>query len=297
VTDVVIETRDLRKRYGAVDALNGLDLRVEQGTICGFLGRNGAGKTTTMKVLLGMARADAGTARVFGLDTADASGSIEIRARSAFVSDDKDLFNEMTVGQLTRFTAAFFPGWRHDLAQHYTQRFALAADRRVTSLSRGNRTKVALMLALARGAELLILDEPTLGLDPAATEDVLQALVGQVSREGVTVFFSSHQIAEVEQIADAITIIDRGRTVISGSLDGMRSAFQRVLIVFPNDAPDHHFAGAKRLAREGRTLLLLANGNLDSLRAEALRLGAASVDPSPVSLKDLFLESIATEDL
>jgi ABC-2 type transport system ATP-binding protein len=299
VTDLIIETGDLHKRFGTVHALNGLDLRVSRGSICGFLGRNGAGKTTTMKVLLGMVRPDAGMARVFGRDVEEPGAGVAIRMRTGFVSDEKDLFDEMTVSQITRFTAAFFPGWRRDLEDHYTRRFGLQADRRVKTLSCGTRTKVAVMLALARGAELLMLDEPTSGLDPAAAEDVLQAIVSQVAREGTTIFFSSHQIPEVEQISDAIAIIDRGRTVVSGSLDEVRNAFQRVVLVFASEAPDHQFAapGVTRVSRQGRTLSLVTRGRLDALRAEALALGAVSVDVSPVSLKDLFLESIAWEVL
>jgi ABC-2 type transport system ATP-binding protein len=299
VADAVIEIRNLHKRYGTVHALNGLDLRVERGSICGFLGRNGAGKTTTMKTLLGMTTPDAGDARVFGLDAVDTTDSVAIRQRTAFVSDDKDLFNEMTVAQITRFTAAFFPAWRRDLEDHYARRFELRPDARVKHLSRGARTKLAVMLALARGADLLVLDEPTSGLDPAATEEVLQAVVSQVAGEGTTVFFSSHQIPEVEQIADAIAIIDRGRLQVTGSLDDVRAAFQRMVIVFSDDAPDHRFAapGVRRVSREGRTLSVLASGDPAALQAEARALGAVSIDVSPVSLRELFLESIAWEAL
>src|SRR5204862_749352 len=141
--------------------------------------------------------------------------SVEIRRRTGFVSDDKDLYDYMDVEEMIRFTAAFFPRWRADLEQRYLRRFELPADRKVKALSRGMRTKLALLLALCRGAELLVLDEPTAGLDPAVTEEVLQALVSHAGREEMTVFFSSHQIAEVDQIADRIAIVDRGRVVVS----------------------------------------------------------------------------------
>src|SRR5687768_10366229 len=196
----VIETTELRKDYDGVEALRGLSLQVPAGSICGFLGRNGAGKTTTIKVLLGMARPTSGVARVFGLAADTSDGSLEIRRRTGFVSDDKDLYGYMTVGEMIRFTAAFFPRWRQDLEQRYIHKFELPVDRKVKALSRGMRTKLALLLALCHGAELLILDEPTSGLDPAMTEEVLKALVSHVASEEMTVFFSSHQIAEVDQI-------------------------------------------------------------------------------------------------
>jgi ABC-2 type transport system ATP-binding protein len=130
VAESVIETTGLHKRYGAVDALRGLDLAVPAGSICGFLGRNGAGKTTTIKLLLGMARASGGEARVFGLAAGDETTSIEIRRRTGFVSEDKELPDHMAVGAIIRFTAAFYPRWRADLAERYLRGFELPAEAR-----------------------------------------------------------------------------------------------------------------------------------------------------------------------
>src|SRR5256885_2929788 len=127
----------------------------------------------------------------------------------------------MTVGDMIRFTAAFFPQWRAELEQRYLRKFELPLDRKIKALSRGTRTKLALLLALCRGAELLILDEPTAGLDPAMAEEILQILVRHVADRELTVLFSSHQIAEVEQIADRVTIIDGGREVMAGYLDDL----------------------------------------------------------------------------
>src|SRR5436190_17920746 len=175
---LVIETSELRKNYGGAEAVRGLTLQVPAGSIFGFLGKSGAGKTTTIKLLLGMARPTSGRARVLGLPADAQEASVEIRRRTGFVSEDKDLYDSMTVAEMTRFTASFYPRWRRDLQEKYLRRFELPQERRVKALSRGMRTKLALMLALCRGAELLILDEPTSGLDPAMAEEVLQALVG-----------------------------------------------------------------------------------------------------------------------
>jgi ABC-2 type transport system ATP-binding protein len=295
---LVIDTADLRKRYDGVEALRGLDLQVPAGSICGFLGRNGAGKTTTLKVLLGMARPTGGAARVFGLPVVERDASVEIRRRTAFVSDEKDLYGYMTVAEMIRFTAAFFPRWRADLAERYLASFELPRERKVKALSRGTRTKLALLLALCRGADLLMLDEPTSGLDPAVTEEVLQALVRHVANDALTIFFSSHQIAEVEQIADRVAIIDRGRIVVSGALDDLRQNFRRIQLVFDGDAPDTSFRapGVTRVARKGRVLTVFASGGADAVVEDARRFMPISIDVSPVSLKDIFLESIAVED-
>jgi ABC-2 type transport system ATP-binding protein len=223
----VIETVDLRKSYDGVEALRGLNLQVPAGSIYGFLGRNGAGKTTAIKVLLGMTRATSGDARVFGVDPAGSRTGLDVRRRAGFVSEEKELYGYMSVREIVRFTAAFYPRWRAELEQRYLRAFALPLEQKVKTLSLGMRTKLALLLALCRGAELLVLDEPTAGLDPAVIEEVLQALVSQVAAENMTVFFSSHQIAEVDQIADRIAIIHRGRAVLTGALDDLRSARHR----------------------------------------------------------------------
>jgi ABC-2 type transport system ATP-binding protein len=294
----VIETVDLRKRYDGVEALRGLSLRVPAGSIFGFLGRNGAGKTTTIKVLMGMARPTSGTARVFGLPAERQDSSVVIRGRTGLVTEDRDLFDYMTVDEMIRFTAAFYPRWRSDLQQRYLRKFERPLDRKIKKLSRGMRTKLALLLALSRGAELLILDEPTSGLDPAVIEEVLQALISHVAAEEMTVFFSSHQIAEVDQIADRVAIIDRGRTTTTGALDDLRERFRRIQLVFEGEAPDMSFraAGVERVRRQGRVLTVLSSAGTDGILDEARALRPVSVDVTPVTLKEIFLETVTTED-
>ena len=296
---LIIETVELRKQYEGVEALRGLSLAVPKGSIYGFLGRNGAGKTTTIKVLLGMARPTAGEARVFGLPVTSEQASVEIRLRTGFVSDDKELYGYLTVSEMVRFTAAFYPRWRKDMEERYLRAFELPADRKVKALSRGMRTKLALLLALCRGAELLVLDEPTSGLDPAMTEEVLQAVVSHVAREELTVFFSSHQIAEVDQIADRIAIIDRGRVVVSGALDDLRERYCRIQLVFDGDAPDAAFRapGVERVRRKGRVLTVLSSAGSDGVVEESRRLQPVSVDVTPVTLKEIFLETVTAEEV
>ena len=295
---LAIETVDLQKRFDATDALRGLNLRVPHGSIFGFLGRNGAGKTTTIKLLLGMARATAGQARVLGLAADDPAASVAIRTRTGFVDENKTLYDYMTVEDIVHFTAAFYPGWRRDLEKRYLQSFALPLHQKTTALSLGMRTKLSLLLALCRGAELLVLDEPTSGLDPAANEEVLQAIVTHVSTENATVFFSSHHLADVDQIADHIAIIDAGRTVLSGPLEDLRAQYRRVQLVFTGEAPDitFHASGVISVRRQGRVLTALSSAGSDALIEEALRFGPVSSDVLPVTLKEIFLESVGVEN-
>jgi ABC-2 type transport system ATP-binding protein len=289
-----IETIDLRKTYGDADALRGLTLQVPRGSMCGFLGRNGAGKTTTIKVLLGMTRPTSGTVRVFGLAADHPSDSVRIRQRTGFVSEEKDLYDVMTVDQIVRFTASFYPGWRKDLEDRYLRMFGLPRDRKVADLSRGMRTKLALLLAFSRGADLLVLDEPTTGLDPAATEEVLQALVSYVASGDVTVFLSSHHLGQIEQVADRIVIIDSGRAVVAGGLEDLRDAYRRVQLVFTDAAPQPALraSGVVSTERRGRVLTVLCRSGVDEVLAELQPLNAASVEVVPVSLKEIFLETV-----
>jgi ABC-2 type transport system ATP-binding protein len=295
MNEFAIETSDLRKTYSdGNEALRGLTVRVPAGSIFGFLGKNGAGKTTTIKVLLGMTLPTSGEARVFGLPATEQQASVSIRRRTGFVSEDKDLYDSMTVEEITRFTAGFFPKWRADLEARYVRSFDLPAARKVKKLSRGMRTKLALLLALCRGADLLLLDEPMSGLDPAVSEEVLQALVRHVADEGATVFFSSHQLADIDQIADHVAVIDRGRTVVAGPLDDIRAGYRRIQIVFDRDPSTATFRspGVIRTRRDGRVLTVFASGGAEAIAAEARALNAASVDITPLTLKEIFLETV-----
>ncbi|MCA1632138.1 MAG: ABC transporter ATP-binding protein [Acidobacteria bacterium] len=293
-----IEARELAKSYGAVEAVRGVALKVPRGSIYGFLGRNGAGKTTTIKMLLGMTSPTSGGASVLGRDIARRDESVEIRRRTGFVSEDKGLYDFMTIEQLIRFTRPFFPGWDVGLEAKYLRAFELPPRRRVKALSKGMRTKLALLLALARGAELLVLDEPTEGLDPAMVEELLSLLAGLAASGELTIFFSSHQIAEVEQIADRVCVIHRGRVVLEGALDELKERYHRVNLIYGEGAtPPAAFAtpGVERLKRDGRWLTLMVSENAERIAAEARADGALSADLLPVGLKEIFLETVREE--
>jgi ABC-2 type transport system ATP-binding protein len=288
----LIETHGLSKSYSGKPVLRGLNLAVPRGTICGFLGRNGAGKTTTLKLLLGILRPDAGQIRLFGKTVESEASSIDARRRIGFVSEDKELYPFMNVGQMIRFTRAFFPGWRRDLEEKYIELFRLPLNKAVPKLSKGMRTQLMLLLAMARDAELLIMDEPTSGLDPAMTEDILRALADLAADGATTIFFSSHQLAEVEQICDRVCILDEGQAVIDGELDELKSQYRRVLLTFEAEPPSAlaGLAGIDHLRQHGRTASLLAHGNVDLLLDRARELGPTSIEVRPVTLRELFLD-------
>jgi ABC-2 type transport system ATP-binding protein len=289
----IVETSDLAKRYGDFDAVRGLTFGVPQHSICAFLGQNGAGKSTTLRMLLGMVRPTSGTGRIFGLPIDRERESVRIRERTGFVAEDKRLYDYMTVAQILRFTRSFFPTWRHDLERTLVQRFELPVDRRIRKLSKGMRTKLALLLTFARGSELLVLDEPTEALDPVAIEEVL-ALIVSLASEGTTVLFSSHQIAEVEQIADHVLMIDRGELLLDSSMDHVRENYRHVQLVFAEHVNEPAFAlpNVVWVQSEGRTISLIASCDVESIAERARQMNALSVEVEPVSLKEIFLAGV-----
>ena len=292
MTDPVIETQGLLKSFKGLNALNGLNLSVPAGSIFGFLGRNGAGKTTTIKLLMGFLKPNGGNACVFSLNATDAAAGVEIRRRVGLVTEDKDLYPYMTVEQIVRFTRGFFPRWRDDLDQRYLKVFDLPPKRKISDLSKGMRSKLMLLLGISHGEELLILDEPTEGLDPVAVEEMLRELVAISGAGGTTIFSSSHQLEEVEQIAEHVCIIDRGAAIVTGSLDDLKAQYRRLRIVLGEElrAPIHWADGADHVHQEVRTVEILASRNVDAILNQARSLPGASVECFPVTLKEIFLE-------
>src|SRR5438105_11998749 len=291
--DNVIVTQALRKFYGTMEAVRGLHLSVGRNRITAFLGRNGAGKSTTIKMLLGMVRPSAGTGTVLGKQITDAEENRELRRRVAYVAENKPLYGYMTVEQTIRFVSSFYTDWRADIASKLLNEYKLPPQRKVKSLSKGMRTKLALLLALARRPELLILDEPSEGLDPVGIEHLLQMLVA-LAADGVTIFFSSHQIAEVEQVVDHICILDDRRLLVNAALDELRQSYRRIDLVFPVPPPEREFqiVGVERIQSKGHEMRVFASKNAEAVVERAHNLNAVSVEVAPVALREIFLETV-----
>jgi ABC-2 type transport system ATP-binding protein len=292
-TAPAIETRLLTKSYCKIEAVHELNLLVGRGRITAFLGRNGAGKTTTIKMALGMVRPTAGEASLLGTPVSDLKESCKTRRRVAYVAENKPLYRYMTVEQTIRFTSSFYPDWQPALAKRLLTEYELPVHRRVKSLSKGMRTKLALLLAFARRPELLILDEPSEGLDPVGIEQLLKTLVSQ-SAEGVSVFFSSHQIAEVERIADHVCILEKGRLVLDAPLDDLRQFYRRIDLVFPSAPVELEFRmiGVERIQTSGCQMSVFASRNAEAVVERAQDLNAVSVEVAPIGLRDIFLETV-----
>jgi ABC-2 type transport system ATP-binding protein len=226
MTDAVIDISGLTKSFGRKHVLDGVELSVPKGTVYGFLGLNGAGKTTTIRVLLGLLRPDGGTCRVAGTDPV--RDPVETRRRVGYMAENQAMYGWMRVREIIAWCGRFYPTWDTQLAEELREQMSLAGDQKVGALSKGQTSKLALLLALAHRPELVILDDPVLGLDPLARRDFLREVIGQLQAREVTVFFSSHLLYEIEPICDRVAILHGGRIIASESVDALRERVKRV---------------------------------------------------------------------
>src|SRR5256885_13311723 len=222
VGEPVIEVSNLTRHFGSTTALDSVSLSMPRGAVYGLVGANGAGKTTLIKHILGLLRARSGSVRVCGLDpVADPVG---VLSRIGYLSEENDLPGWMSVDELIRYSRAFYPAWDDAYAEELRQSFALEPAAKIKSLSKGQKARMGLLIALAYRPDLLVLDEPSSGLDPIVRRDILGAIIRTIAHEGRTVLFSSHLLEEGEQVADYVTMINKGRIVLSAPLEDIREA-------------------------------------------------------------------------
>ncbi|NDR54563.1 ABC transporter ATP-binding protein [Actinomyces sp. 565] len=284
-----IEISGLVKAFGRLRAVDGLDLNVRRGQIHGFLGPNGAGKSTTIRVLLGMYRRSAGEVRVLGLDPAHAANAIT--RRTAYVPGDAALWPALTGAQTLDAFAALRGRRDRRREAELIDAFSLDPSKPVRSYSKGNRQKVALIAALAAPCELIVLDEPTAGLDPLQ-EEVFQTCVRQAAAGGRTVLLSSHLLDEVDRVCDAVTIIKDGRTVETGTLDALRHLRDSTITCrLPDGAAPELPRGinAPPAGADGVTRISAPAEDVPNVLSALIAAGAQGLTCAPASLEDLFL--------
>ena len=286
MSDLAIHTEGIVKTFGKTRAVDGLDLKVPRGSVYGFLGRNGAGKTTTVKTLLGLLRPSAGSAQVLGYDIG--RDLIAILERTGFVPENKTLFGSLTPAQIVHFNQGYFPKWSNELAARYADLFEIPMQTPFSKLSLGNKTKVCHLLALCQGADLLILDEPSIGLDPVITDLLLRVLVEDHVSNGKTVFLSSHQLAEVERIADWIGIIEKGKILLETRLDDVRQNY-RLIRAAGDAAPAISSPDLMTVQSSENFRSYLVTREAEDFAAMLRAKGMTILEILPVSLEEVFL--------
>jgi len=289
----VITIRDLVRRYGRTDAVDGLNLRVQPGRCYGFFGRNGAGKTTTIKCLLNLLRPTRGEARIFGLDPA--RDEVAVKSRLSYVPDAVAFYPWMTVRQTLDYCASFRTRWNDDTEGALLSQFRLDVNQKTSHLSKGQRTQVALIAAICPEPDLLVLDEPTSGLDPIVRREFIQTVIGayQDGDPGRrTVFVSTHLISEFEGLIDEFTIIDRGKDVLTLDADTARERYQKIHARFPTEPAGLDLGGARVLRAQGRDLEIIVNGNSASVLQAVRARSPESLTTEALTLEEIFVSTL-----
>jgi ABC-2 type transport system ATP-binding protein len=290
----IIEVSDLTRRFGQRTALASVSLSVPRGAVYGLVGTNGAGKTTLIRHVLGLLRAQSGSVRVFGLDpVADPVG---VLSRIGYLSEENDLPGWMRVEELIRYGRAFYPRWDDAYADELRQTFGLEPRTKVGALSKGQKARLGLLIALAYRPELLVLDEPSSGLDPIVRRDILGAILRTIADEGRTVLFSSHLLDEVEQVADHVTIISSGAIALSAPLNAVRESHRCLTVRFAESRPrPPAVAGVLRWDGDGREWSALCRDNTGELQAAVAGWDASIVAERVPTLDEIFVAHVGSD--
>lgn len=284
----VIEVKNLRRKFRRKLAIDGTTLTVPPGCVFGLVGENGAGKTTLINHLLGSYIPQKGSVRVLGLDPAQ--HPVQTLSRVGYMSEDRVMPSWMTVAELVKFTRVFYPKWDPKFADELLEMFKLDPGAKVKTLSRGERAKAELLTALAHRPELLILDEPSSGLDVIVRHDILKAIVRDVAGEGRTVFFSSHLLDEVERVSDYVAIMVQGKIVLADTLDNIRESHCRLTIRYEQPRDEQPvLAGALSCSGSGNLWTVICNGQTDEIRREVAEQKASIVEEQTPSLEEVFV--------
>ncbi len=280
--------QNVSRCFGKTVALSGVGFEVAPGSVLGLIGRNGAGKTTALRLAVGTLWPDEGRIRILGLDPV--TRRLEVASRVALLSEESALYPWMTIDEIVRFTATLHPRWDKSLAARLVVDLDLDPAKRIRELSRGTRAKVALVLAVSARPELLLLDDPTAGLDPLVRREVLDGVLSAVSHEGGAVVYASHLVHDVERVADRVIVLDGGTIRLDGALEDLKARIHRARAVFEGEAPSGNaLPGAIETLAEGRVLTVTADARDGELEAALRDLGAREIAIESLPLEEILV--------
>lgn len=286
MSESVICVSELSRHFGPKAALSNVSVTVERGAVYGLVGANGAGKTTLIRHVLGLLRAQAGSVRVFERDPV--AEPVAVLSRIGYLSEENDLPGWMTVDELMRYSRAFYATWDDAYARELRSLFALDGRTKIKHLSKGQKARAGLVIALAFRPDLLLLDEPSSGLDPIVRRDILAAVIRTTAHEGRTVLFSSHLLDEVEEVADTVTMIERGRIALSGPLEAIRRSHRALTVRFLQERRDPPAVeGVLRWEGSGQQWIALAQRPAAEVQASLD--GGTIIDERAPSLDEIFV--------
>ena len=286
--EAVVAVSDLSRHFGARVALDDVSVFVSRGSVLGLVGENGAGKTTLIRHLLGSLKAQSGNVRVFGLDPV--LYPVGVLRRIGYLSERRDLPGWMRVEEFMRYVQAFYREWDEQFANQLLEQFQLDPGQKIKTLSQGQQAKMGLLTALAYRPELLILDEPSSGLDPVVRRDILEAIIRTVSEEGRTVLFSSHLLDEVERVADHVVMLQGGRVVLNGRTDEVRRGHILAVLAFAKpQGKTPVVAGAHAVTGFGSEWQVVFGGSRHELETVAAQIGAWVVEERTPTLDEIMV--------
>lgn len=291
MSECVVEVEGLTRRFGHNTALAGVDFQATRGLVYGLVGANGAGKTTLIRHLLGLLRPESGTVRVFGMDPV--RQPVEVLRRTGYLSEEQELPEWMTIEELMRYSRAYYPAWDMSNARQLLATFGLDSGLKIKELSKGMRTQVGLVTAVAYRPELLLLDEPSTGLDATVRHDILDAIIRIVADDGRTVVFSSHLLDEIERMSDHVTMIHEGRVVLDGPMERVRGAHYRTQIRFPSSLErPPMLEGALSVEGGGRLWNIIHLGAPERLQAAIVTQEGEVVQSREATLEEIFVARV-----
>lgn len=292
----VVEIHDLSRQFGKTMALDAVSLQVQPGFVYGLVGANGAGKTTLIKHLLGLLRAKQGSVRVFGLDPV--KHPVDVLQRIGYLSEERDLPEWMRIAELMRYTGAYHPSWNQPYADELLETFRLDETKKIKDLSKGMRAQAGLIAAVAHRPELLLLDEPSTGLDAVVRRDILNAIIRTVADDGRTAIFSSHLLDEVEQMSDYIFMIDEGRLVLQGSLDEIKEQHFLLSVRFATACEElPPIDGVLSAELRGDSWSIVCNGATGQVHQSLQTIGGEVINSRNASLQEIFVGRVGRDRL
>ncbi len=293
MSEAVIQTNGLTKRYGKLLAVDDVRIEVPPGKVFALMGPNGAGKTSLIRMLLGLTPITKGSAAVLGLDSA--RQHVEIRRRVGYVPETHHMYSWMTVREITRFCSAFYPTWNATLCRRLLDRFALDPRQKIKELSRGTVAKVALTLTLAHEPRLLVLDEPTGGLDAIIRKEFLESIVDVAADEGRTVFISSHLLNDVERVADRVALMNDAQIHLVEDTESLKSRIREIKITFSDEPPDRSdMPDILSLSKERHEwLMVVENYEPDTAAQLKAKLPDATIQTRDMSLEEIFIALVS----
>jgi ABC-2 type transport system ATP-binding protein len=291
-----VEVSGLSRSFGDTKALDNVSLRAEEGLVYGLVGANGAGKTTLIKHFLGLLKAEVGSVRIFGRDPV--LHPIEVLSRIGYLSEERDLPEWMRIHELLRYTQAFHPAWDEAYARELLETFGLDPNKKVKELSKGMRAQAGLIAAVAHRPELLLLDEPSTGLDAIVRKDILNAVIRMVADDGRAVIFSSHLLDEVEQMSDYVFMVHQGRLVLEGPLDHVKEQHQLLSVQFGSVRPEiPKIAGILSAEQRGADWSLVCTGARQHILASLGAAGGQVTSSRSASLQEIFVARVGRDRL